>query len=63
MHHLLNIIIIKTYLNRYYKLPTGEQKLVNVARPEHGHQLIEFYDEPEDYILGIEGAGASISII
>ncbi|KAF0693517.1 Aste57867_15543 [Aphanomyces stellatus] len=44
-----------------YTLPCGKQKLVNICRPEEGHQLIEFYDDPEDYILGYQGKGGIFS--
>ncbi|CAK4648701.1 hypothetical protein LEN26_015533 [Aphanomyces euteiches] len=44
-----------------YTLPNGKQKLVNICRPEEGHQLIEFYDDPEDYILGVQGKGGIFS--
>ncbi|ETV74924.1 hypothetical protein H257_10547 [Aphanomyces astaci] len=44
-----------------YTMPNGDQKLVNICRPEEGHQLIEFYDDPEDYLLGVQGKGGIFS--
>ncbi|ETV95757.1 hypothetical protein, variant 2 [Aphanomyces invadans] len=44
-----------------YTMPNGTQKLVNICRPEEGHQLIEFYDDPEDYLLGVQGKGGIFS--
>jgi hypothetical protein len=29
--------------------------LVNIFRPDKSHNLIEFYDAPEDYIFGVQG--------
>ncbi|KDO22434.1 hypothetical protein SPRG_12715 [Saprolegnia parasitica CBS 223.65] len=40
-----------------YTLPDGAQKLVNICRPGDGRELIEFFDDPEDYILGVKGKG------
>ncbi|OQS01939.1 hypothetical protein THRCLA_05635 [Thraustotheca clavata] len=44
-----------------YTLPDGQQKLVNICRPGDGRELIEFFDDPEDYILGVQGKGGIFS--
>ena len=42
-----------------YTLPTGQAMLVNIFRPDKSHNLIEFYDAPEDYIFGVQGHRAA----